>query len=116
MKTIKFHFGASQLNTLTLNRDAIKSESQVKQILNILMCPASVWEAIVSNDNVKQVTLFNSAAEMAPYVSAHQAIHHLDRNSDTFTEEFRALLSTHNAIFLNGTDIQILPISEDEID
>ncbi|AXG66704.1 hypothetical protein JA33_299 [Dickeya phage vB_DsoM_JA33] len=116
MKTIKFHFGASQLNTLTLNRNAIQSESQVKQILNILMCPARVWEAIVSNDNVKQVTLFNSASEMAPYVSPHKSIHHLDRNSDTFIEDFRALLSSHNGVYLNGTDIQVLALGEDEIE
>lgn len=55
MKELKFHFGAHQINTLTLDRESARTEEQNQRLLDVLFLDSDVWQAILISQTVNQV-------------------------------------------------------------
>lgn len=112
MNQIKFHFGARQLNTLTIDRDAVKTDANIPQFLTILMCPTVIWQAIIETDTVKQVSLFTDTGDLMPYLNSNNQIVRLDTTNPDFEVLLRELLTSHSAISINGKSVSVLSLDE----
>jgi len=118
MKEIKFHFGTSQLNTLTLNRELARTEEQSKQFLNILFCPPLIWEPIVASDKIRNVYIYRAhvahdVEDFARLGRTSDVTYVLEKADPDFANKAKDLMSGSVAVLLDDKQISIVNIEEE---